>query len=262
MNTDWMSLGAQSYYGTDSQWHTSLVPASLSDLEVVYYDQDVDAGASLTTLTAGDGLVLETMPSGIKTAFSFDPGTPYGRIRGIPFSVSRKLVLVLYADSMFSVPAANKPQVWQGSMGDPQIDENLYTLFAATPGLTPVIFQFTDAGTGDPIGNVEITVWDSTLSVPVVPLLRTTSGGLAKCGLPAGAYKVFAFLPYASFTDLFPVDLTVGPTTTTLAMTLTQSTPALPVVPKVTVFGWVLRPDFVPVSGSSTPLRCRPGVVG
>jgi hypothetical protein len=253
MNTDWFDLSQVTYTGVDTNSHQTPLSPTLSDLLVQWYDEDADAPAAWVVLTAGDGLVLEFASTGFKTAAGMDPAKLYARLRGLPFSATEKFLQVWWnVTPAFETPVVIHDEVVGGADEDIPV---LYTLFAATPGLTPVVFQVTDANTGDPVGNVEIMVWDSTLTTPVVPLLRTTTNGLAKCGLPAGAYKVFAFLPYGVFTDQFPLDLTVGPTTTTLAMTLTQSTPALPVVPKITVFGWVLRPDYTPVPGTEVKLR-------
>ena len=235
MNTDWFDLtpGAGDPVGTPT----------LSDLVVRWFDRDVDSAVVVETLDAGDGLALEKTAGASATLL----GTKY-RIRGIPFRANRHKVYVAWAVS--------GDAIYSGEIGGtPDEVHALYGLFVPAPGLTPVNFDLSDQTTGDPVGDVEITIWDSTLMTPVVPLVRTTLAGRVTVGLPPGSYRVFAHKPYSSFTDDFPLTLTVGTDPVTLSMTLSQSRPALPVVPKVTVFGWVLRPDYTPVVGAEVKLR-------
>lgn len=252
MNTDWFSIVPESY--TDSQGDPQMTPSlpALSDFRLTWYAPDLPAVAAPVSVPADD-LVLEYASEAVKAFRGDDPGDTIVRFRGLPFSATRMILLVEWeVDNVTPlIPLISGAIVG----GEPEEVNVLYGLLATTPGLTPVHFDFREAGSGDPVGGVEITVWDSTLDVPLIPLLRTTVGGRATCGLPPGAYKVFAYKPYSSFTDEFPVDLTVGVDVVILSMTLSQARPALPVVPKVTVFGWVLRPDFVPVPEAEVKLR-------
>jgi|ERR1035437_527508 hypothetical protein len=140
-------------------------------------------------------------------------------------------------------------------MNDSEKLDALLAIFAVAEGSYQVTFNTTDEYTGDPIVGVEISIWNSDLSVPVVPLVRTTTGGTVNVGLPEGVYNVFCFKPYSSFIGSMPYVVTVVDQAVSQNIQLSQVRPALPTAPRITLFGWVLRADLTPVTGAEVRLR-------
>src|ERR1035437_7483600 len=113
-------------------------------------------------------------------------------------------------------------------MNDSEKLDALLAIFAVAEGSYQVTFNTTDEYTGDPIVGVEISIWNSDLSVPVVPLVRTTTGGIVSVGLPEGVYYVFCFLPYSSFVGAMPYEVIVVDQAVAKTIQLSQVRPSLP----------------------------------
>lgn len=234
MNTEWINLG-----------EVAETPV-LADVTVSWYDLDLNTLADPVELTVADGLVLEVASNAVRALHpSWSVTDDYIRLRNLPFSATRKQIVVYTATSY-----------WTGVIGGEAAETDvLFKLFAPEDGTYPVALQCFEAGTGDPIAGVELSVWDEALETPVVPLVRTTTAGIAMAALPPGTYKVFAFKAYSTFVTGMPYPLTVTNGPVTLSITVTSVTPALPTIPKITLFGWVTRPDHVPVAGAEVKLR-------
>ena len=240
MNSDWITVSDR--YAT---------PPTLTDLLVTVWPVHEAAPVAVEYLDESTGLILEAAPVAVRSALEVADEDFFFRLRGLPDRVTEHKCVVELIDD----PAPNLVLDVFSFGGQPVQVRTLYDLFEPAAGSVPVILEAMADGTGDPIIGVEFSVWTSDLTVPVVPLVRTDSAGIARCALPPGTYKVFGFKPYCSFVSAMPVTLTVGSSLTTLSFSLSQAAATLPAVPKVTLYGWVLDGEVHPVAGAEVKMR-------
>lgn len=196
--------------------------------------------------------------AGVYEAYDASPrfGSNWWIVTGIPDDGISKTLLVGDDDGASTVVW----NVYEERFDDDKLDlvtldekvSELLALFAVPGGTNPVAIRVTE--NGSPVTGVELSVWSSNLSVPVVPKILTTTGGIATCALPDGTYKVFCFKPYGSFIGTMPYTLVVSGASI-LDITMSSARPALPTAPRLTLFGWVLRADLTPVVGAEVKLR-------
>lgn len=238
----------------NSNWITvedrSATPPLLADLRVTVWDAYTDAAAVPAVLTEADGLVIETAPAAVRLALEVPDEDYLFRLRGLPQYVPEHKAVV-------QLLAPPDPEVVLSEFsfgGEPLQTRTLYELFEPAAGSVPVVITVADLE-GDPVIGVDFSIWSTDLLTPVVPLIRSDSGGVARCALPPGPYKVFGFKPFHSFVPHLPYDLTVGSSLTTLAVEVSSDAPALPTVPKVTVYGYVLDAEVRPMAGVEVKAR-------
>lgn len=232
---------------------------AIGDLTVAYTDIE-SAPVSSGLYTGGDGLAVEYADLLTREIVGGGPTTPAPttlfRLTGIPDSVTAKRFAVWET----ATPAV--AETFELGGVKPELDDvalqlsTLTALFQPAPGTWPTTFVLTDQDTLDPVPGVQVSIWDETLTVPVVPMVTTGSGGKVTVALPDGGYRAFFFRPYSTFPNVvMPYPVTVDGAPQEVPVVVNLRPPHLPTAPRITLFGWVFRPDLLPVSGAEVKLR-------
>ena len=134
--------------------------------------------------------------------------------------------------------------------------ESLVALFTPTMGNAPVTVSVTDILTSLPLAGVQIGIWNNDLTVAEVPMLTTSTAGIAKTALPPGTHKVFAFKSFVSFDSQQPYTLVVPDNNpATISFTGRVQVLAEPTFNRVTLYGRVLKADGTPHVGAE--IHCK-----
>lgn len=160
--------------------------------------------------------------------------------------------------TVFLIPEVDVPVHVETFEAESYTIRHIATLLQPPALNVPVTLLIAEAGP-IPIAGASVSIWQGT--VPVIPMLISTSGGLVKVGLAPGTYEVYVTKPFYRFENL-PMSITVPVLSTGEAWTKygTYHPATLADFQRVTIYGRILRPDLSPLVGAAVRIRiANPG---
>lgn len=235
-------------------YHPSRVSGlSSSRFNIIYLDTSTDPPTVVLSSATSEDLVSEI-------------GAGWYRITGLPNATGPRSLIVYDTGAALTVvenygaiimaPGTYMLLHHEEWSGIDSMVSGLVALFTSAGGNTPITIILNDSVTGLPIVGASISIWTQDLSSCLVPMLTTSVSGKVVTALPAGTYSVFVFKPFAIFGNL-PYTLTVvsGPAITVTYTGQDGVAPVTPTINKVTLYGFVLAPSGVPLSGVEVKVR-------